>query len=206
MTTITLRDGLESEWASANPVLAKSELGIESDTNRFKIGDGTSNWADMPYFIDEDFIASLIAAAGGGGGGGIFVGDADDIPDGTTKVIMTAVERAKLSGIATGATANQSDSFLLDRANHTGDILLAEIPEITAEASLLLQAGDSTAMRDVTQSFGPTVDPAQVMVVQYFTTADEPRVYGARTDVSTVWRGPVEPDNILVGDSWEILG
>lgn len=33
---------------------------------------------------------------------------ADDIADGTTKVVMTAAERTKLTGIATGAEANQN--------------------------------------------------------------------------------------------------
>lgn len=36
-------------WTSNNPVLAKGEMGIESDTRLFKFGDGTSNWADLPY-------------------------------------------------------------------------------------------------------------------------------------------------------------
>jgi hypothetical protein len=27
-------------------------MGWESDTNKFKIGDGTNHWADLDYFID----------------------------------------------------------------------------------------------------------------------------------------------------------
>lgn len=38
----------------------------------------------------------------------------------TTHKVMTGTERTKLSGIASGATANSSDAFLLARANHTG--------------------------------------------------------------------------------------
>lgn len=34
--------------------------------------------------------------------------------------IMTAADKVKLNGVATGATANQSDAYLLNRANHTG--------------------------------------------------------------------------------------
>lgn len=33
---------------------------------------------------------------------------------------LTAAERTKLAGVATGATANATDTFLRDRANHTG--------------------------------------------------------------------------------------
>lgn len=40
--------------------------------------------------------------------------------EGATNKIFTATERTKLSGIATGATANSSDATLLARGNHTG--------------------------------------------------------------------------------------
>lgn len=44
----------------------------------------------------------------------------DAVPDGTTNKAYTATEKTKLSGISSGATANQTDAYLLDRANHTG--------------------------------------------------------------------------------------
>lgn len=46
--------------------------------------------------------------------------DLDDIPDSATRLAMTSSERTKLSGVATGATANSSNATLLARANHTG--------------------------------------------------------------------------------------
>lgn len=45
---------------------------------------------------------------------------ADNIVDGSTNKVYTAVEKTKLNGIATGATANSPDATLLARANHTG--------------------------------------------------------------------------------------
>jgi hypothetical protein len=44
----------------------------------------------------------------------------DSIPDGTTAKQYTATEKTKLSGIATGATANATDAQLRDRSTHTG--------------------------------------------------------------------------------------
>ena len=41
-------------WTAANPVLAEGELGYETDTNKFKLGDGTTAWADLTYFSDDD--------------------------------------------------------------------------------------------------------------------------------------------------------
>jgi len=43
------RRGLASEWTSANPVLAAGEMGIETDTHKAKIGDGTTHWRLLPY-------------------------------------------------------------------------------------------------------------------------------------------------------------
>jgi hypothetical protein len=44
------KHGTASEWSSANPVLLEGEIGIETDTNKFKIGDGSSTWANLTYF------------------------------------------------------------------------------------------------------------------------------------------------------------
>ena len=48
------RRGTASQWTSANPILNAGEIGFESDTNKFKIGDGTNHWADLGYFVDAD--------------------------------------------------------------------------------------------------------------------------------------------------------
>lgn len=37
-------------WVQSNPVLLKGELAIESDTNKMKIGDGSSTYSNLPYF------------------------------------------------------------------------------------------------------------------------------------------------------------
>ena len=53
-TRMQQRRGTASQWTSANPVLNAGEMGWESDTNKFKIGDGTNHWADLDYFIDAN--------------------------------------------------------------------------------------------------------------------------------------------------------
>jgi hypothetical protein len=53
-TRMQQRRGTASQWTSANPVLNAAEMGWESDTNKFKIGDGTNHWADLDYFIDAN--------------------------------------------------------------------------------------------------------------------------------------------------------
>jgi ethanolamine ammonia-lyase large subunit len=46
---IQLRRGTALEWSTANPTLAVAEMGIETDTDQFKIGDGTTAWTSLAY-------------------------------------------------------------------------------------------------------------------------------------------------------------
>ncbi|WP_427112455.1 hypothetical protein [Megasphaera sueciensis] len=46
---LQLKNGTKANWASINPVLAKGELGLESDTAHFKFGDGVNAWTDLAY-------------------------------------------------------------------------------------------------------------------------------------------------------------
>ena len=47
---IQLRRGTAAQWTSANPTLASGEVGVETDTNKQKIGDGTTAWNSLAYF------------------------------------------------------------------------------------------------------------------------------------------------------------
>ena len=46
------RKGTAAQWTEADPILNAGEIGWESDTNKFKIGDGTNHWDDLTYFLD----------------------------------------------------------------------------------------------------------------------------------------------------------
>ncbi len=48
-TKIQLRRDTAADWASNNPTLSEGEFGWESDTNRFKIGDGSAAWNSLAY-------------------------------------------------------------------------------------------------------------------------------------------------------------
>jgi len=49
--TIQLRNDISTNWATANPVLLIGEIGIETDTMLYKLGNGSDNWNDLPYAI-----------------------------------------------------------------------------------------------------------------------------------------------------------
>ncbi len=56
------RRGTAAQWISTNsgngPILNAGEIGYETDTNKFKIGDGTNHWLNLDYFIDANSTAN----------------------------------------------------------------------------------------------------------------------------------------------------
>ena len=60
-TRIQLRNDLAATWDSKNPVLKKGEIGIEIDTRKMKVGDGTTAWEALPYMgADANDILAVI--------------------------------------------------------------------------------------------------------------------------------------------------
>ena len=49
---IRLRRDTAANWTSANPTLLAGEMGIETDTRRYKVGDGSTAWASLSYYIE----------------------------------------------------------------------------------------------------------------------------------------------------------
>ena len=47
---IQFRRDTAANWAAANPVLAAGELGLETDTQRFKIGNGSTAWNSIDAY------------------------------------------------------------------------------------------------------------------------------------------------------------
>lgn len=43
------RSGTAADWTLVNPVLLAGELGVETDTGRFKFGNGANPWNELPY-------------------------------------------------------------------------------------------------------------------------------------------------------------
>ena len=48
---IQVRRGTASEWSASNPILSAGEIGLATDINKHKIGDGTSAWNSLSYTI-----------------------------------------------------------------------------------------------------------------------------------------------------------
>jgi hypothetical protein len=63
-TRMQQRKGTAAQWISTNagdgPILNAGEIGYESDTNKFKIGDGVNHWVDLNYFLDSEDVGGAI--------------------------------------------------------------------------------------------------------------------------------------------------
>lgn len=75
------------------------------------------------------------------------------ILDATTASFTTAL-LSKLNGISSGATANQSDAYLLSRANHTGTQLAATISDFSTAADLRIAAAVGVSVQAYSAKLG----------------------------------------------------
>ena len=55
-TRMQQRRGTAAQWTAANPTLAAGEIGFETDTNKFKMGNGSSAWTSLAYFVDASVV------------------------------------------------------------------------------------------------------------------------------------------------------
>lgn len=56
---IQFRRGTAYEWSHVNPILALAEMGIETDTKLFKIGNGALHWNDLDYGGIQGYTGSI---------------------------------------------------------------------------------------------------------------------------------------------------
>ena len=62
-TRMQQRRGTAAQWTAANPILAAGEIGFETDTNKFKMGNGSSAWSALQYFANAAELAAIIDGA-----------------------------------------------------------------------------------------------------------------------------------------------
>lgn len=79
-TTILTRNGTSTDWNNNNPVLGLGEIGIDTTSHNFKVGDGTTKWNSLPYYITKTTATT------------------------TADGLMSKGDKTKLDGIAENAT------------------------------------------------------------------------------------------------------
>jgi hypothetical protein len=98
-TRMQQRRGTAAQWTAANPTLAAGEIGFETDTNKFKMGNGSSAWTALTYFANSAIVTDLI--------GGALPATLDTLTE-----IVTAINQdpAFFTTIATNLSTHASDT------------------------------------------------------------------------------------------------
>jgi len=60
---IQLRRGTASQWTAANTLLAQGEIGLETDTSKLKLGDGSTLWNSLSYFSAGSGVTAVTATS-----------------------------------------------------------------------------------------------------------------------------------------------
>lgn len=169
-----------ASWTSLNEVLLDAELGLESDTDRFKFGDGVTAWNSLPYAVptlDADLAAlaaigttGLLARTGAGtattravtgtaneitvaNGDGVSGAPTISLPAAMTLTGKT-VTGGTFSGVALSGTTNIPGSGAVDSSGRVGiGMTPAKALDITVATS-----GDGISLFRGTSKFSALAD------------------------------------------------
>lgn len=122
VTQIQIRRGTAAQWTSANPTLASAEFGYETDTGKFKIGDGSTAWNSLGYKASGT-VTSITAGTGLSGGtitasGTIAIDTATTVDVSTAqtltnKTLTSATLNAPLINLSLNAQTGTTYTFVL---------------------------------------------------------------------------------------------
>ena len=148
-TKIQLRRDTAADWTSANPTLAAGEFGYESDTTKFKIGDGSTAWNSLAYktgegikVVADDSATITVAEAGT-----LYVQGGTNV---TTATDSAGVLTINASADVTGSSTTTFTNKTID-ANGTGNnISNIDIGNMTAAVVVLESEGIGSNDNDTT--------------------------------------------------------
>ena len=141
--TIKLRRGTAAQWTAQNPVLAEGEVGLETDTRKFKAGDGTTAWTGLQYY------------GGSGGGASTFI-TLSDVPQSYTG------QGGKL--VRVKADASGLEFFTLTISSGDVTTALGFTPENVANKSLNIETDQASNTKY------PSVKAVYQWAINTFTT------------------------------------
>jgi hypothetical protein len=165
---IQIRRDTAANWTSANPVLRAGEFGVETDTLKFKIGNGTSTWTQITSYANvtptglSNSLGDYILSADQGNAGGPAELDSNGdliIPENSIILWNDADYDYTTTLTATQPTADRTITF----PNNSGTVIttgnLHNITEFGVLVSPIVMEGSTANDFELTISAGdPTAD------------------------------------------------
>ena len=155
---IQIRRDTASNWTSTNPTLASGELGLETDTSKIKVGNGSTNWAGLSYWsLGTSGYAPLASPTFTGTLTAPTVNASTALQIGGAAITSTAAEL----NILDGCTATAADLNAIKKRPGLETIYVPAIgiyPNTTGGSSTITQVelGNGPEMR--TLDFDPSTD------------------------------------------------
>jgi len=139
--TIQHKRDTASNWTSNNPTMSAGEIGVETDTGKFKFGDGSTAWSSLNYFETAAPSGPTQGAVQGSTAGFISGGQCFTISPTFQQVTLNTIQK-----IAFGSDGNATDQ---------GDLLAARCSlQGTSSSTHGYQAGgDYPSKSNVIQKF-----------------------------------------------------
>ena len=178
-TLIQVRRGTSSDWTTTNPTLASGEIGYETNTGKFKIGDGSVVWASLAYSAikpsDLDALIGNYVGTNLVGGPGITVAASSGAADYIISLSDPTIQVANITDL----TASAAELNLLDGVTATTtELNYVDVTTAgTAQASkaVILDANkDVTGIRNITLEGNLTVNGTTTTVNSTAVTLDDP--------------------------------
>ena len=156
-TRMQQRRGTAAQWISTNggdgPILNAGEIGYETDTNKFKVGDGINHWVDLNYFLDAvalgGSIDDYIPLTDKGAISGVAALDASKnvIVPGTSIIVEGTTDNANETTLTvTDPTADRTITF----PDASGTVVLADGSGNVTVSGDLTVSGTTTTINSTT--------------------------------------------------------
>jgi hypothetical protein len=151
---IQLRRGDAADWTSTNPTLAEGEVGVEIDTLKLKVGNGTDNWNTLPYFGSAGTVTSVGALTLGTSGTDL----SSTVANGTTTPVITL-------NVPTASASNRGVLSSADWTtfNNKGS---GTVTSVTG-TSPVNSSGGATPAISLASGYGDTLNPYASKTANY---------------------------------------